>query len=313
MKKKIAWVGTFIRDEICTLDGQTLESIGGLYHGLAYAAFLAGDRFDLYPLARVGENFLPDLQNRLAQLPGVNMDLLITDPAPNTSVRLVYKSATERDEFTSPLLPPLDADDCRLLADCEGVAINMISGADITLEALLWLKEHGRGPVYFDFHTLAQGISDEGRRFYRKPEHWETWLTTPDFVQMNEHEAALLGDLAASDEQELRRFITRVLLQGPQGVSVTLGARGVLAGYRTGAHVEIRHYRHELPASAVRDIIGCGDAYGAALFTALLSGHEFFPAAEFATRIATLNTTFLGSVTAQLFEEKIKPHADFTH
>ncbi len=313
MKKKLAWVGTFIRDEICTLDGRKLESIGGLYHGLAYGAFLAGDSFDLYPLARVGEDFLPTLRRRLEELPGVHTELLIPDPQPNTTVRLVYRSQTERDEFTSPLLPSLDEDDCRVLADFDGIVINMISGNDLSLDALLWLKKHARGAIYFDYHTLALGITDEGRRYYRKPEHWETWLTTPDFVQMNEHEAALLGDLTAQDEEQLRRFISRVLLQGPRGVLVTLGERGVLAGERIGAEVEIRQCRYDLENAEVRDIIGCGDAFGASFFSRLLLGEAFFPAVEFGTRIATLNTTFMGSVTATLFEEKVKPYADITN
>jgi len=94
---------------------------------------------------------------------------------------------------------------------------------------------------------------------------------------------------------------------------VTLGSDGVLAARRGHqGRSRIRILAPQVQPQPVVDVIGCGDAFGAAFLVHYLRHRDFFAAAQFATTIATLNTTFLGSLTREKFEENIKHYADFT-
>ncbi|RMD94416.1 MAG: hypothetical protein D6814_14585, partial [Calditrichaeota bacterium] len=90
-----------------------------------------------------------------------------------------------------------------------------------------------------------------------------------------------------------------------------LGQHGVLSGIRrANGRVEVRKLSPQIPARAVKDIIGCGDAFGAAFVVHYLTHGDFFGASRFATQIATLNTNFIGSLTRDKFEKEIQPYAN---
>ena len=313
-KKKLGVIGTFIRDRIFPLKGDEVQSIGGLYHTLAYASLLGGQDFEVLPVARVGRDFYPKILEKLQPLPGVDLSLLQVDEAKNTQVKLIYKTPTSRDEITTAPMRPIAVHEVQGLRDADAVIINMITGEDIELAALKWLAKNTRAFLHFDFHTLALGMDDQGKRYYRKPVNWQEWIAQVHVLQMNELEAALLGDIA--DEQDIeafRDFMRRLLQNGLTGVHVTLGDKGVLSGRKDpGGRVTIKHIVPEIEGLKVKDIIGCGDAFGAAFIVHYLKSRDFFQAAKFATHVAAMNTTFMGSLTIEKFEQKIKPYANLT-
>lgn len=306
-------IGTFIRDRIVMLDGSEVGSIGGLYHSLANAAFLAPDSIKLLPVARVGEDFWSDIQSMLSDLPGIDGRGLIKVPQPNTQVTLIYKSQNRRDEISSQPMQPLQLEEVRPLRHADAILINMITGEDISLTALQWLAESTPALLYFDFHTMALARDLSGQRMFRKPPDWRDWLRVVDFVQMNQEEARLLADLESEyDFEGFRRFMQEVLHRlDCKGMNITLGENGVLAGLRSeNGHIEIRQIPVPEPIEPV-DVIGCGDAFSAAFLIHFLQFKDFFKAAAFGNRIASLNTTFKGSISREKFNQFVRPYANF--
>lgn len=307
----IGLVGTFIQDEIIPLHDRPVASIGGLYHSLAYAAFLSGGAFRIRPVARVGENFYPVLRKAIAKLPDIDETSLIVARSANTKVTLKYISKTAREETTTSPMQPLVQREVASLAQARGILINMITGEDIALDALQWLASETGALLHLDFHTLALGRDDTGRRYYRKPPNWRKWVACADILQLNREEAAVLCGAPEKEHPAAYAEIVKTLLaEGPHGVLLTLGEQGVLAGFHDRQHaIQVQHCTPPIDQDEVVDIIGCGDAFGAAFFVRYLKDNDFFAAARFAVRIAAANTTFMGSLTPELFTKKIAPYA----
>lgn len=310
MAKKIGVIGTFIRDTIITLDQREVQSIGGLYHVCAYLASLAETDFIIKPFCHIGEDFREAVEIALARFgPQVQFDLMRSMPVPNTKVTLIYLSAETRDEITSPPMPPIRREEIIAAAGLEAVLVNMISGDDVELAALQQLKAHlPASLIFLDVHSMALGIDAEGRRYYRTVIDWQDWVNACDILQVNEREAAtLMGREGAASDADLQIFGKRLVEQGPHICHITLGSRGSLVCYRRSG-VVFHEYVPPMRELRALDIIGCGDAFGAAFLLHYLR-HEDVPAATgFANRVAGLNTTFVGSLTPELFRSHVKPY-----
>lgn len=310
MSKQIGVIGTFIRDTIITLDRREVQSIGGLYHVCAYLASLAETDFVIKPFCHIGEDFRAAVEAALARFgPQVQFDLMRSLPEPNTKVTLIYQTAETRDEITSPPMPPIRREQMAAVDGLDAVLVNLISGDDIELPAMQQLK--ARLPsalVALDVHSLALGIDANGRRYYHYVSDWQAWVNTCDILQVNEREAAtLFGRETGASDADLLAFGRRLVAQGPRVCHITLGSRGSLVCYQRSGHVHHEHVSPMRPRHAA-DIIGCGDAFGAAFLVHVLR-HEDVPAAtRFANRVAGLNTTFMGSLTPELFQSHVKPY-----
>lgn len=310
MKKQIGVIGTFIRDTIITLDRREVHSIGGLFHVCAYLASLAEAAFIIKPFCHIGEDFRASVAGALARFgPQVEFDLMRSVAAPNTQVTLIYQTAETRDEITSPPMPPIRPEEIAAADGLEAVLVNLISGDDIELPALQQLKARWPSALLsLDVHSLALGIDAGGRRYYRPVPDWQAWVHACDILQVNEREAATLhGQNAEPNDDDLLTFGQRLVAQGLRVCHITLGSRGSLVCYRRRGSVYHEYVSPMRPLQAV-DIIGCGDAFGAAFLLHFLR-HEDVPAAtRFANRVAGLNTTFMGSLTPELFQSHVKPY-----
>jgi sugar/nucleoside kinase (ribokinase family) len=71
-------------------------------------------------------------------------------------------------------------------------------------------------------------------------------------------------------------------------------------------------YEHcqPLAIAQVVDIIGCGDAFGAAFVAHFLRTKNFSAATRFANKVAGLNCTFMGSLTPEIYRQFVKPHLE---
>ncbi|MDZ7267172.1 MAG: carbohydrate kinase family protein [candidate division KSB1 bacterium] len=308
MAYRIAAIGTFIRDTIITLAQQEVPSIGGLYHTCAFLASLARPSTVILPCCRIGTDFYDEVVAALTRFgPQVSFDLVQRVPQPNTRVTLVYRSAETRDESTSPPMPALGHDELTAVKNCDAALVNLITGRDVELPALQWLKAQSPRPlIYLDVHSLALGIAPGGGRFYRAIPQAAGWLQAADILQMNEKEAAtLLG--REGEQADLTAFSERVVAQGPTICHITLGSRGSLLCYRERGTIQRVFIAPEVRAKAV-DIIGCGDAFGAAFLHHYLEHGDVLAAARFANRVAALNTTFWGSLTPELFRSHVQPY-----
>jgi sugar/nucleoside kinase (ribokinase family) len=276
----LAILGTLTRDTTVYADGSRSENLGGLFYTIATLAHLFDGAARLRVVAHIGADFDATARATLAGW-GVDASCLRTVAAPNNHVFLTYRDADQRDEILHGLVPPVDLELLSGVVDADALLVNLTSGRDVGLEALQGFRRRFPGIIQLDIHSLTLDFTAEGRRVLRLPADWEAWVRCADWVQMNETEARLLGGGVPP-----LQFARRVLGLGPQGVLVTLGARGCVAAWRDG--------------EVVRDLIvpapfepqpayptGCGDVFGAAFAYARLSGAAVRPAIELATAVAT--------------------------
>ncbi|MCQ3980670.1 MAG: hypothetical protein DPW09_45270, partial [Anaerolineae bacterium] len=122
-------------------------------------------------------------------------------------------------------------------------------------------------------------------------------LPQVNLLKVNEVELEMLSGSSDLDDGS-----QTLLERGPNLCVVTLGLHGSFFRSAQG--------NGSVPGFTVTtvDAIGCGDAFGAAFLVHFLR-HEDVPAAtRFANRVAGLNTTFMGSLTPELFHAQVKPY-----
>lgn len=306
---KVGIVGTFIRDTIVPLSGEKVESIGGLYHTSAYLAHLLDEgALRVRPLCHVGADFYDTVCEALDRFPGFELTYVKRLPMANTRVRLIYRSRDTRDEITSAPMPPVTKDEIPVLNECDAVLINLITGIDIEVSALRSLRQRSQALIYLDLHSLALGIDTNGKRYYRAVPAWRQWIEAIDILQVNEREAATLAGLGDHfTVEQLESFARQIVEEGLSICNITLAAQGSLLVYREGSAARVV-YCPALEVSPTVDIIGCGDAFGAAFVAKYLAEGDAARAAYFANRVAGLNCTFMGSLTAERFRHHIEPH-----
>ncbi len=308
---RIAIAGSFIRDRIIPLNGSEFECIGGLYHSVAFAALLAGENSTIYPIACVGKDFWRELTGSLSVFPAIRLDALIPDPQENTQVLLTYLSKTERDEVTTKTMRPILFDELETGIESDALLVNLISGDDLELHALKKFRQCSSAMVYLDLHSRMLGIDKNGKRFLRELSDWQDWFAQADFIQLNETEAGLLMGESEPSNLDYQQFIKRILEEtNVRGINITLGERGVLAGMRfDDEKSQIKHFGPTVDKSSVQDVIGCGDAFGAAFVVSFLQSPVFFDAVAFANKIAGLNATTMGSITKEKFNRMAENNA----
>jgi len=314
MPPRLGVIGTFIRDTIVTLDGKTVESIGGLYHTMAYLAHLVEASTEIQPLCHVGDDFYDALRERLARFnKKILFNTLHRMQRTNTQVKLIYRAPETRDEVTSPTMPPITVEEIAALAGCEAVLVNLISGDDITLEALRILRKLNPSPlIYLDLHSLALGIDEAGRRYYRGIADGPEWVAACDILQMNEREAATLAGVVDNQvtHDDLKKLGRRLVAEELMACHITLGSAGSLLFYRNKENEVCDEHCHPLQVSPVIDVIGCGDAFGAAFVAQFMRTKNFSAATHFANKVAGLNCTFMGSLTSEIFQQVVKPQLE---
>ena len=167
--------------------------------------------------------------------------------------------------------------------------------------------EEDDGPIYADLHSLFLGIDPRGLRIPRSLDAWAAWLSCFDAAQMNEDEFDLLG--ATGDPWKLAAGAL-----GPdlKLITVTLGGRGaayvVASGFdpdpmkwaakRRGMAVAERAQSGRVAlqdGARTGDPTGCGDVWGATLFSRLLGGSDLEGAMREANRFAARNVEHRGA------------------
>ncbi|MDX1495742.1 MAG: PfkB family carbohydrate kinase, partial [Longimicrobiales bacterium] len=184
--------------------------------------------------------------------------------------------------------------------DCDALLINFISGHELDLEGAEEVRRSYLGPIYGDLHSLFLDTAPDGTRHPRRLPRWRRWVACFDAVQVNESEMdRMRGELDADEVAGV------VLEEGCHLLSCTRGSRGAVCWFRdadwprSGSSAgmpggrpslprDARVERYEIPARAVEDAdpTGCGDVWGAVLWSRLLAGDAPYEAAATATRLA---------------------------
>ncbi len=286
-RRRVGVIGTFVWDVIHGRDIRRapVEEWGGITYALSGFDAALPDDWEFVPLVKVGEDLAPRARDFLRTLRRAAPDAApIAVPHPNNRVELVYRDAERRSEVLTGGVPGWSwVGLAPLLKDLDALYVNLISGWELDLPTLQLVRQHFRGPIYCDLHSLVLGVRDDGLRTLRPLADAEAWCRCVDFLQVNEDEMSMM----ASDPMALAGI---ALGAGVSAVIVTLGRRGAvyfaaptftrlrdLASRR--AHAVDAHrgpLRTALvPAALARDAqggdpTGCGDVWGATFFSHLL-------------------------------------------
>ncbi|HET9949505.1 MAG TPA: carbohydrate kinase family protein [Longimicrobiales bacterium] len=302
-------IGTLVWDRIYDRDGRSspVEEWGGIGYALAALSAALPEGWTVLPILKLGRDLAEEGRRFLREIPRVNDAAVVVVPEPNNRVELRYTSESRRAErlsggvpgWTWPELAPL-------VALCDALYVNFISGAEMDLDTARALRTGYEGPTYADLHSLFLGINKQGLRIPRTLEGWAAWLRCFDAVQMNEDEFELLG--ASGDPWRLAAGAL-----GPELklITVTLGERGAAyvtrAGFRpdpttwrqrTGVDVAGQARTGKVPVlepPRKGDPTGCGDVWGATTFARLLAGDALEEAMREANRVAARNVEHRGA------------------
>jgi hypothetical protein len=301
---RVGVIGTFVWDIIYGRDPRDVpvQEWGGITYALgAFDAALPPD-WQVVPLVKVGQDLAPQAREFLRTLRRVAPDARpIEVPYPNNRVELRYHSAERHSEVLSGGVPGWSWLGLKpLLHGLDALYVNLISGMELDLETAQMLRQHFRGPIYCDLHSLLLGIQPDGLRVPRRLTNVAAWCRCADLLQVNEDEMALMAD-------DPMALAATALAEGVQNLNVTLGPRGVVYFAAPGfdklkapAPAALGAVRTALvpavPADGPNcDPTGCGDVWGATYFSRLLAGDNLASAMQTALVAAARNVAHRGA------------------
>ena len=143
----------------------------------------------------------------------------------------------------------------------------MITGFDISLEQIKFIRNNFKGIIYFDVHSLSRGVDNKMKRDFRPIPRMKEWLACIDILQCNESELkTIVQNQSESNSAE------KILSNGTNILIITKGERGAQVYYRFNGEVK------NLMANAIEvdsvNKIGCGDIFGAIFFYTYISTND---------------------------------------
>jgi hypothetical protein len=232
----------------------------------------------------------------------------VSVPWPNNRVELRYLDDERRSEVLTGGVPGWTWAGLQpLLAGLDALYVNLISGFELDLETAMLLRQHFRGPIYCDLHSLVLAVQPSGLRTPHPLPRVADWCRCFDLLQVNEDELSMMAPdgfaLAAT-----------ALANGVLSLVVTLGPRGAvyfapptfsrLADRASGASSlsassgALRTSLMAPSAELVRvkgDPTGCGDVFGATYYSRMLAGDIITDALRAALDAAARNVEHRGA------------------
>ncbi len=288
----IAVIGTINRDTVIRANGSRHESYGGILYNLwVLAKLLPNAR--LLPVTRLGYDLEDNIRGQLRQIPGIDLAATQVVSSNHNHCHLTYHSVSEKSEILRGWVGAASREQLRRALASDIILVNFISGGDITLGNLRWLRDHSEATIYIDFHSRTLGRDHGGRRFLRRPRDWREMIRCADFLQMNEIEFRLLSGVPP-DLAVCRQFLRTELGQAGRGLFVTLGDKGCLYALRRGKTITAGHWSVRRTRKPVIDTTGCGDIFAAAFLAAYSARDDALLAARFAVDTASTRAAVSG-------------------
>jgi len=302
-------MGSFVWDVIHGRDPRDapVEEWGGITYALGALDAALSPNWEFVPILKVGSDLAQPAREFVANLervaPGTGP---IEVPYPNNRVALHYMSDERRCERLSGGVPGWQWLGLKpLLSDLDALYINLISGFELDLETAQLIRQHFRGPIYCDLHSLLLAVQPDGMRTLQPLPNPAAWCRCFDLIQVNEDEMSMM----APDAMGLAAI---AFANGVVSLTVTLGSRGVVyfaapafeklsdlkreglrrvGGAVRTALVPAKKPRHPTPG----DPTGCGDVWGATYFSRLLAGDKLDAAMDRALDAAARNVDHRGA------------------
>ena len=319
--RKIGVLGSLVWDVIHGRDPAqgTVEEWGGIAYSLAAMDAALPDGWEIVPLIKVGYDRArqaAEFARTLDHFPAHAR--FIEVPVANNQVELRYQVGERRCERMAGGVPGWNWTELGpLVQDLDALYVNFISGFEMCRFTAKFLRQGFAGPIYADLHSLFLGMRSDGIRTLQPLADIGDWLSSFDYVQMNEEEMRTLGD----DPMALS---AAMLTAGVQLLNVTLGAKGVAyvhapandvrraksevraSGSQSSGHDPAPRTSHIAPTTVrtallapppveTLDTTGCGDVFGATCAARLVAGDSVETALGVANRAAARNATIRGA------------------
>lgn len=305
-------IGTFVWDVIHGRDPMQapVEEWGGIAYALGALDAALPDEWEIVPIIKVGGDLAERARDFLRPLrhlaPGAAP---VEVPYANNRVTIYYHSQERRSEYLRGGIPGWSWLGIKpLLTEIDALYVNLISGFELDLETAQLIRQHFRGVIYCDLHSLLYAVQADGLRAPRPLPAVAEWLRCFDLLQVNENEMRLLAPDAMA-------LAATAMAAGVAVVNVTLGARGVVYFAAPGVDRLFDMRQRPLagagalrgairtalvPAEPARDAdggdpTGCGDVWGATYFARLLAGDNLGDATAAAMRAAARNVDHRGA------------------
>ncbi len=279
------------------------EQLGGIAYSLATLSNLMSGNDRIFPIFPVGEAEDGMVQEFFRSYPTIDASGVYKTERPTNRVMLFYNQNGEsRTECSKHIADPIPSSRIKPFLDSDAVLINMVSGFDITLETLDWIRMMAREnetPIHFDFHSLALGVDDRATRFRRPLSDWRRWCFFLNSIQLSEEEAAGL----TTERYDETNLINQLMSLMVNTLVITRGARGLTLV--TQAKKKLT--RQEIPGSQAGEVVdptGCGDVFGAAFLYFFVRNKNALQAAQVANRAAALNATVRGAPALDLLRQQ---------
>ena len=269
--KRIGIIGAPCIDEVISPSGEmTSQAFGGILYSYAAIERAIGElniEVECFPITWTSipdrELILP-FYKLLTHFKDIT-PLLQTEALTNR-VRLVYQDDANRTEHCPSILPELTPAELSWidLGSLDGLFINMISGFDISLETMRWIRGQTKAHIHLDVHAMVLGTlsieSNEPRKLAGRSD-WRQWLACVDSVQMNELESDWLGAYELNSELELLQEIRRLFNSkgSPQTVIVTRAERGATSF----DFIAEKIWKKDPMKRPILNTTGSGDVFGA--------------------------------------------------
>ena len=195
-------------------------------------------------------------------------------------VYLTLHDFKERGETYESISQNLDVD-VKNLNSFDGILINMITGFDITLKQLKEIRQAYKGLIFMDVHTLSRGLDENLKRNFRPIPNVDEWISSIDILQANVNELKTISNKTNEKDaaEEILRCGTKIfiLTKGELGARVyTLNNNEIISIFRSS--IKIRN----------KNMIGCGDIFGAVFFYTYIKTGDLYKSLELANTAAGL-------------------------
>ena len=290
MKKEpeIAVAGHLVADEIIYADGRKILAPGGISYNLASLLSVMKDG-KIIPVCEIGSDYESQFEACFGVHSIVDKSHVIITPLPNVVNSLVYDSKGAREEWNSRIPEQLAIDFLNI--EIDAILANFISGDDISIEDLIDFRRKFDGIIYCDYHSLALGRDNEGKRYFRKHPEWKSYISHMNIVQMNVDELSTLSGERKMSFGDIISVLNRVHALGTEIAVITLGRNGAVLSIDRGDNV------YHIPPVIVEnevDPTGCGDTFAAVFLYNLLVNDDPLLSAITANRYAAAKATFSG-------------------
>ena len=167
-KKRLGVIGSFVWDVIHGRDVRSapIEEWGGITYALGALDAALPEDWEIVPVMKVGYDLSARAGEFLRTLRRLAPDAALVEvPYPNDRVELFYYSSERRSEILHGGVPGWTWLGLRpLVEELDALYVNLISGFELDLETAVLLRQHYKGVMYCDLHSLVLAVQPGGLR-----------------------------------------------------------------------------------------------------------------------------------------------------